>query len=62
MLQDAWQEERITHDLIGGWTNKIRLIISGAQNEYFALGSVRECNPLGKRSNTLVIFKDFIGY
>jgi hypothetical protein len=51
MLQDTWQEERIIYNLIAGWTDEIRLIISVSQD--FALGSVRECSPLGKQRSTV---------
>jgi hypothetical protein len=53
MLQDTWQEERITHDLNENFNNKIRLIISVYPDESFALGSVRECNPLGKQGSIM---------
>jgi hypothetical protein len=53
MLQDTWKEERITYDLTAGWTNNVRLIISGYENEHFALGSIRECTPLGKQQSTI---------
>ena len=48
MLQGTWKEKRITCGLDAGWENKIRLIIFGFLDYFFALGSVRECDPLGK--------------
>jgi hypothetical protein len=53
MLQDIWQEERITHDLTEKLNNKIRLIISVYSDKSFALGSVRECNPSGKQGSIM---------
>ena len=48
MLQGTWKEKRITCELDAGWMNAIRITISGSSDSFFALGSVRECNPLGK--------------
>ena len=48
MLQDAWKEKRITCGLDAGWESGIRITIFGLLDYFFALGSVRECNPLGK--------------
>jgi len=48
MLQGTWTEKRITCGLDKGWESGIRLIISGFLDNFFALGSVRECNPVGK--------------
>jgi hypothetical protein len=48
MLQGTWKEKRITHGLDGDWESGIRLVIFGFLDLFFALGSVRECNPLGK--------------
>jgi hypothetical protein len=48
MLQGTWKEKRITRGLDEGWQSGIRLIISGFLDYFVALGSVRECNPLGK--------------
>jgi hypothetical protein len=53
MLQDTWQEEKIIHNLTEKWNIKIRLIISVDRDQSFALGSVRECNPLGKQGSIL---------
>jgi hypothetical protein len=38
----------LTRGLDEGWESGIRLIISSFLDYFFALGSVRECNPLGK--------------
>ena len=48
MLQGTWKEKRITCGLDAGWENGIRINIFGHSESFFALGSVRECNPLGK--------------
>ena len=48
MLQGTWKEKRITHGLDAGWESGIKLNIFGSLDYFFALGSVRECNPLGK--------------
>jgi len=48
MLQGTWKEKRITHRLDAGWESGITLNIFGFLDSSFALGSVRECNPLGK--------------
>jgi hypothetical protein len=48
MLQGTWKEERIVYGLGGEWTKKIRVIISVSGDGFLAVGSVRECNPLGK--------------
>jgi hypothetical protein len=48
MLQDTWKEERIIYELQEGWDNLIRVTISATRDDFFALGSVRECNALGK--------------
>ena len=48
MLQGTWKEKRIAHGLDAGWESGIRITIFGFLDNFFALGSVRECNPLGK--------------
>jgi hypothetical protein len=48
MLQGTWREKRFTVGLDEGWESGIRIIIPGFLDNFFALGSVRECNPLGK--------------
>ena len=48
MLQGTWKEKRITCGLDAGWENGIRIIIFGQSDSFFALGSVRESNQLGK--------------
>jgi len=48
MLQGTWREKSITYGLDEGWESGIRLIISGLLDNFFALGSVQECNPVGK--------------
>jgi hypothetical protein len=60
MLQDTWQEERITHDLNEKLNNKIRLIISVNRDESFALGSVRECSPSGKQGNIISFTEELL--
>jgi hypothetical protein len=47
MLQGTWKEKRITGGLDAGWESGIRITIFGFL-DYFFLGSVRECDPLGK--------------
>jgi hypothetical protein len=49
LLQDAWQEEQIIYDLTAAWEKGVKVIISNYGNESFAMGSIRECNPLGKQ-------------
>jgi hypothetical protein len=48
MLQGTWKEKRITRGLDARWESEIRIIIFGSWDLFFALGSVRECNYLGK--------------
>jgi hypothetical protein len=48
MLQGTWKEKRITYGLDEGWESGIRITIFGFLDYFFALGSVREGNPLGK--------------
>jgi len=48
MLQGTWKEKTITSELDAGWESGIRITIFGFLDYFFALGSVRECNPLGK--------------
>jgi len=48
MLQGTWKEKTITCELNAGWERGIRIIINGYLDYFFALGSVRDCNPLGK--------------
>jgi hypothetical protein len=48
MLQDTWKEKRIVSGLGGEWERRIRVAISVSGAGFLALGSVRECNPLGK--------------
>jgi hypothetical protein len=47
MLQGTWKEKRIIHGLDAGWERGIKIIF-GLLGYFFALGSVRECRPLGK--------------
>jgi hypothetical protein len=49
LLQDAWQEEQIIYDLTASWDKGVKVIISNYGNESFVMGSIRECNPLGKQ-------------
>ncbi|XP_021922810.1 uncharacterized protein LOC110831285 [Zootermopsis nevadensis] len=46
--KDTWHEERFIHDLSDGWESGIWFMISGFGSEYLAIGSVRECKPLGE--------------
>jgi hypothetical protein len=48
MLQGTWKEDRIIYELKEGWDNWIMVTISATTDDFFALGSVRECNALGK--------------
>jgi hypothetical protein len=48
ILQGTWKEKRITCGLDAGWERGIRITIFGFLDYFFALGSVRECDPLGK--------------
>jgi len=48
MLQGTWKDKTITTELDARWESGIRIIIFGHLEYFFALGSVRECNPLGK--------------
>jgi hypothetical protein len=48
LLQSTWKEERIIYRLDEVWENGIRITISASGDGFFALGSVRECNALGK--------------
>jgi hypothetical protein len=51
LLQSTWKEERIIYDLSEAWEKRVKLIIFIYRNQSLSMGSVRECNPLGKQGS-----------